>query len=157
MAYIFTRIRPSVFCGTITEPGLPVANFSRSLGGYSTKAQFTQIRISFTCKRPIFLHEYGLPCTPSQWVWHRNHIFLKPHSEWFMAASTLIQIEKCAVSKVSGFLWSRSKFYGDVTRDDSKRGVTRDDSQRRFLAQHSAAMLEQCCNHSKRCCNAVLR
>ena len=60
MAYIFTRIRPSVFCGTITEPALPVANFPRSLGGYSTKAQFTQIRISFTCKRPIFLHEYGL-------------------------------------------------------------------------------------------------
>ena len=33
--------------------------------------------------------------------------------------------------------------------------VTRDDSQRRFLAQHSAAMLEQCCNHSKQCSNAV--
>ena len=40
-----------------------MANFPRGLGGYSTKAQFTQIRISFTCKWPIFLHEYGLPCT----------------------------------------------------------------------------------------------
>ena len=29
--------------------------------------------------------------------------------------------------------------------------VTRDDSQRRFLAQHSVAMLEQCCNYSKQC------
>ena len=31
--------------------------------------------------------------------------------------------------------------------------VTRDDSQRRFLAQHSVAMLEQCCNHYKQCRN----
>ena len=29
--------------------------------------------------------------------------------------------------------------------------VTRDDSQRRFLVQHSIAMLEQCCNNSKQC------
>ena len=35
--------------------------------------------------------------------------------------------------------------------------VTREDSQRRFLAQHSVTMLEQCCSHSKQCCNAVLR
>ena len=28
-----------------------------------------------------------------------------------------------------------------------KGDVTRDDSQRRFFAQHSIAMLEQCCNH----------
>ena len=33
--------------------------------------------------------------------------------------------------------------------------VTRDDSQRRFLARHSVAMLEQCCNHSKQCRNNV--
>ena len=32
---------------------------------------------------------------------------------------------------------------------------TRHDSQRRFLAQHSVAMLEQCCNHSKQCLNNV--
>ena len=32
--------------------------------------------------------------------------------------------------------------YGDVTRDDS---------QRRSLAQHSVAMLEQCCHHLKQC------
>ena len=59
--YFYTNT-PSVYYGTITEPALPVANFSRSLGGYSTKAPFAQIRISFTCKWPIFLHEYGLPC-----------------------------------------------------------------------------------------------
>ena len=34
-----------------------------------------------------------------------------------------------------------------------KGDVTRDESQRRFLAQHSLAMLEQCCNHSKQCRN----
>ena len=34
--------------------------------------------------------------------------------------------------------------------------VTRDDSQRWFLVQHSAAMLAQCCNYSKECCNALL-
>ena len=35
------------------------------------------------------------------------------------------------------------------------KGDVRDDSQRRFLSQHSAAMLEQCCNHSKQCRNNV--
>ena len=30
-----------------------------------------------------------------------------------------------------------------------KGDVTRDDSQRRFSAQHSIAMLENCCNYSK--------
>ena len=33
--------------------------------------------------------------------------------------------------------------------------VTRDNSQRRFLAQHSVAMVEQCCNHSKQRRNNV--
>ena len=36
-------------------------------------------------------------------------------------------------------------------RDD----VTRDDSERRFLVQHSVAMLEQYCKHSKQCRNNV--
>ena len=40
---------------------------------------------------------------------------------------------------------------------DLKGHVTRDDLQRRFLAQHSVAMLEQCCNHSKQCRNNVAR
>ena len=39
----------------------------------------------------------------------------------------------------------------------TKGYVTRDDSQRRFLAPHGVEMLEQCCNHSKQCCNTVLR
>ena len=38
-----------------------------------------------------------------------------------------------------------------------KMMLHREDSQRRFLAQHSAAMLEQCCNHSKQCRNNVAR
>ena len=36
-----------------------------------------------------------------------------------------------------------------------KGDVTQDDSQRRFLAQQSVAMLEQCCNYSKQCHNNV--
>ena len=36
-----------------------------------------------------------------------------------------------------------------------KGDVTRDDSQRRFLAQHRVAMLEQCWSRSKQCCNNV--
>ena len=35
------------------------------------------------------------------------------------------------------------------------RDVTRDNSQRRFLAQHSVAMLKQCCNNSKQRRNNV--
>ena len=38
---------------------------------------------------------------------------------------------------------------------NAKGYVTRDDSPRRFLAQHSVAMLEQCCNHLKQCRNNV--
>ena len=33
--------------------------------------------------------------------------------------------------------------------------MLRDDSRRRFLVQHSVAMLEQCCNHWKQCHNNV--
>ena len=36
-----------------------------------------------------------------------------------------------------------------------KGDVTRDDSRRQFLAQHSIAMLEQCCNCSKQCRNNI--
>ena len=38
---------------------------------------------------------------------------------------------------------------------DLKGDATRDDLQRRFLAQHSVVMLEQCSNHSKQCRNNV--
>ena len=37
----------------------------------------------------------------------------------------------------------------------SREKIKNDDSQQRFLAQHSVAMLEQCCNHSKQCRNDV--
>ena len=46
--------------------------------------------------------------------------------------------------------------YRRCSTDFTKGDVTRDHSQRRFLAQHSVAMLEQCWNHSKQRCNAVL-
>ena len=35
--------------------------------------------------------------------------------------------------------------------------VTRDDWQRRFLAQNSVKMLEQCCNYCKQCCCDALK
>ena len=38
----------------------------------------------------------------------------------------------------------------------TKGNVTQDDSQRRFLAQHRVAMLEQCCNYTKQCRNNVV-
>ena len=47
--------------------------------------------------------------------------------------------------------YSHTEDHTQPTYDD----VTRDDSQRRFLGQHSVAMLEQCCNHSKQCRNNV--
>ena len=37
----------------------------------------------------------------------------------------------------------------------TKGNVTQDDSQRRFLAQHRVAMLEQCRNYTKQCRNNV--
>ena len=36
-----------------------------------------------------------------------------------------------------------------------KGDVIRNDPQRRFLVQHSVAMLEQCCNYSKQYHNSV--
>ena len=36
-----------------------------------------------------------------------------------------------------------------------KGDVTQDDSQGQFLAQHSVAVLEQCCTFSKKCRNNV--
>ena len=45
-------------------------------------------------------------------------------------------------------VWSTQHlFYGDVARDNYL--------QWRFLVQHSIAMLEQCCGHSKQCHNNV--
>ena len=43
--------------------------------------------------------------------------------------------------------------------DSIKHGTKGDvnDSQRRFLAQHGVAMLEQYCNYSKQCCNNVAK
>ena len=97
------------YCGTITEPALPVANF---LAGWEA----TQQRPS-SHKSECLLHVNGLYFyTNTAFRAHQvsesdteTTSFLNA-SEWFMAASTLIQIEKYAVSKMSGFVWSRSKF-----------------------------------------------
>ena len=38
-------------------------------------------------------------------------------------------------------------FEQNIKSCNAKGDVTRNESQQRFLAQHSVAMLEQCCNH----------
>ena len=43
----------------------------------------------------------------------------------------------------------------DIITIHDKTVVTRDDLQRRFLAQHSVAISEQCCVHSKQCLNNI--
>ena len=62
-------------------------------------------------------------------------------------------------SKSSDVSITQSSFSSFCTRRrwvvPRKGDVTRDDSQRRFLAQHRVATLEQCCNHSKQCRNNV--
>ena len=45
--------------------------------------------------------------------------------------------------------------YKEALSRPRKGDVARDDSQLRFLAQHSVAVLEQCCNYSKQCRNNV--
>ena len=63
------------------------------------------------------------------------------------------------LQKTTGFMNKTSHFlvhFFDV-HCTTKGDVTRDDSRRRFFAQHSVALLEQCCNHSKQRCNTVLR
>ena len=65
---------------------------------------------------------------------------------------------KMKLSGVSFFLKTRKKFKLNlalvlVLVPTSQGDATWDDSQRRFLARHGVAMLEQCCNHSKQRCN----
>ena len=54
--------------------------------------------------------------------------------------------------------WNGKTFHILVSKMDFKKNnaVTRDDPQGQFLAQHSIAMLEQCCNHLKQCRNNVV-
>ena len=70
--------------------------------------------------------------------------FSKPHSQpsttWTIAELVRCVKSMTAERKVTGLI------KGDFTRDDS---------QRRFLAQHSVAMLEKRCNYSKQCRNNV--
>ena len=48
-------------------------------------------------------------------------------------------------------------YFTGTFKNNLKVTVTRDDSQRWFSAPHSVARLEQGCNYSKQCRNAVLR
>ena len=77
----------------------------------------------------------------------------------------------CCRNFVTTVTWRHTSLYWRVNKNKTESGncfhirgvwsikgdVTRDDSQRRFLAQHNVVMLEQCCNYSKKCCNAALR
>ena len=65
-----------------------------------------------------------------------------------MGGIIAVKIEGTQIHFLSGILVP-------VVSLDLKGDVKRDNSQRRFLAQHSVAMLEQCCNHSKQCHNNV--
>ena len=65
---------------------------------------------------------------------------------------------RCESSRVTSPLLTEAKlrlrrtlFFRDLKGD-----VTRDNSHRRFLAQHSVAMVEQCCKHLKQCRNNVV-
>ena len=59
---------------------------------------------------------------------------------------------------LNGSVWTKCpvKFFSRSKIRLVPRDITRDDSQGRFFAQHSVTMLEQCCNCSKQCCNAVM-
>ena len=61
------------------------------------------------------------------------------------------------LSCVAFSLGSRSRRIWRQRERLKNNRLTRDYSQRRFLAQHSVAMLEQCCNYSKQCRNNVQR
>ena len=76
-------------------------------------------------------------------------LFLAAFSAWGQPRSIFIALNRRTRDKTSGTQSSLASLQGGH--------VTRNDSQRRFLAQHSTAMLEHCCNYSKQCCNAMLR
>ena len=89
--------------------------------------------------RPIWMCWWGRFC----WSW----MFRKCHQQ---------------LRSKLGLHWPFSSFLKTINMNPLttefytiKGDVTRNDLQRRFLAQHSVAMLEQCCNHSKQCRNNV--
>ena len=82
---------------------------------------------------------------PSQHVYSKfNHTI---HCNWCEIRSTIIQhLIQCPILPfVHNQLYKRFKVIN----------ITRDDFQQQFLAEHSIAMLEQCCSYSKQCCNNV--
>ena len=89
-------------------------------------------------RRGLFSEFYGMPQ-----VWITKLIVLQGEEEAMSLSVIYYSVWACL-----HHCCSFNPSLGDVTRDDS---------QWRFLPQHSNAMLEQCCNHLKQCCNAVLR
>ena len=113
---------------------------------YSTSLWRTDTFVLSKLKKPPVSIK---PPPPFKWAWNKypgglnggfTVAFLTGQSchAWYPSPGTQVG----AQSKDFG----ARRTYGDVTLDDA---------QRRFLAQHSVAMLEQCCNHSKQCRNNV--
>ena len=97
-------------------------------------------------------------------VWHYrtwkppfSSVFTKSRSFWKDAFS---------VTVYAGYVWTVGQTGEKISAFKNKNGyvwtgpkgdVTRDNSQRRFLTQHSVAMLEQCWKYSKQCRNNVAK
>ena len=88
---------------------------------------------------------------------HVNGVFGQQKSRFLKTVSSRIFFLTPAshLSKMEVFGYDDISYSVLALRMLCKGDVTRDDSQRRFLAQHSVAMLEQCCNLSKQCRNNV--
>ena len=62
-------------------------------------------------------------------------------------------VKKCRTHPNESGQFKSAYFYNWNCVAVPQGDVTRDDLHRRFSAQHSVVMLEQCCNDSRQCCN----
>ena len=75
---------------------------------------------------------------------HSQNLPILPCKQRFLSCTAV------SVGSLSRRIWRQRE---RLKNSRLKGDVTRDYSQRRFLAQHSVAMLEQCCNYSTQCRN----
>ena len=139
---IFTVVHRFV-CLRRSLPSFRVGSFSFSFSAFTWSNYNGFIWRYITFRLPLFA-VLKFCCSAS---WKRTqHCWMLHVASVCTSCSMLLRVVgSCWPTMLHPFARS---FKGDVTRGDS---------QRRFLAQHSLAMLEQCWNHSKQCCNAVLR
>ena len=97
-------------------------------------------------------------------VWHYR-IWKPPFSSVFMKSQNFWK-DAFWVTVFAGYVWTvgqtgeKISIFKNKNRHvwtGPKDDVTRDNSQRRFLTQHSFAMLEQCWKYSKQCRNNVAK